>query len=908
MVESANADRNVTRLEKQTMTIETLALYETGQLEWPTFSPRSRLYPLEPLGVGTGAVESLTSYLTRLAHAHGVTVAKLVAVELHPPVNQPGQTPLSRAAAGARPQSSNLNGINKWTESTITALEQLTTREDVRFLTMYPWRNVLSRHKLLHHHLTWCSACYHDWQQANQFPYTPLLWTLKVVQFCPRHQQRLSHYCPYADCHKCLPLINSFVKPGYCPFCKRWLGQEKPHATQPIESDPELQWQGWLTTQLSELLAMAPRLPITPQPHTLAHNIQAGLANSEFKSIPELARKAGIPAPTLALWVQGAVVPHLDFLLRLCFNLGWPLREVCLTQPDDSENQARTGGACSKSPVHPKADVDQLRRQLEAILADHQQSPCSPTQVAQQLGWEVRTLARRCPQQYQQLVERYRAYQQAQCQQRNERLEGELKAVLASAEVPPPSLKEVSRRLQFNLSSLRTIFPDLCRLITTQYLAFQPARRATAEAGLKSILAAAPEPPPSMAEVATQLGETCFYLYRHFPELCWTVTKRYRNSAQTRARRGPSQLAPCQPHPAPAPNQVRDQFAAIVAAEEQPPPTLLEVAQRLGCASSTLRKAHTDLCNQLEQQSLVYHQTRTALLEAQGREMLATNASPALTRAQMARQLGVSVNWLKQYLPALSAEVIHRRQVAQQAERQRRQAFLDQLIAENPTPHPSLLQVAQSLGVYHQRTLQRQFPEASQLIMTRYVADQKQARRVAEAALKTALSNDTSPPPSIIQVARQLGYRNSAYLHTYFPDLCHQLAQHGDAYKQQVAQTQLETFLSGIPSNPPPSLNLISQQLGYHPTALKRLCPELCQAILDRYQNHWDKKKLAVKQALEAVLSGERTPPPSIHAIATEFGYRPAVLHSSFPDLTARVVEKRKAYLKEKKTARQPTT
>jgi hypothetical protein len=40
------------------------------------------LYPLAPIGVGTPLVESLTSYLTRLAHAHGVTVKTLAAVEI----------------------------------------------------------------------------------------------------------------------------------------------------------------------------------------------------------------------------------------------------------------------------------------------------------------------------------------------------------------------------------------------------------------------------------------------------------------------------------------------------------------------------------------------------------------------------------------------------------------------------------------------------------------------------------------------------------------------------------------------------------------------------------------------------------------------------------------------------------
>jgi len=51
--------------------------------------PRSRLYSLEPIGIGTPEVESLSSYLNRLAQAHCVTVNALIAHELLPHVGTP---------------------------------------------------------------------------------------------------------------------------------------------------------------------------------------------------------------------------------------------------------------------------------------------------------------------------------------------------------------------------------------------------------------------------------------------------------------------------------------------------------------------------------------------------------------------------------------------------------------------------------------------------------------------------------------------------------------------------------------------------------------------------------------------------------------------------------------------------
>jgi len=53
--------------------------FESWELAAPALPPRSRLYSLAPIGVGTAFVEGLTSYVSRLAAAHSVSVGDLVA-------------------------------------------------------------------------------------------------------------------------------------------------------------------------------------------------------------------------------------------------------------------------------------------------------------------------------------------------------------------------------------------------------------------------------------------------------------------------------------------------------------------------------------------------------------------------------------------------------------------------------------------------------------------------------------------------------------------------------------------------------------------------------------------------------------------------------------------------------------
>ena len=58
--------------------------YEEWDMNIPPIPPRSRLYRLEPIGIATPYVESLTSYITRLAEEHCLTLKALVMGEIFP--------------------------------------------------------------------------------------------------------------------------------------------------------------------------------------------------------------------------------------------------------------------------------------------------------------------------------------------------------------------------------------------------------------------------------------------------------------------------------------------------------------------------------------------------------------------------------------------------------------------------------------------------------------------------------------------------------------------------------------------------------------------------------------------------------------------------------------------------------
>ena len=338
----------------------------------------SRLYPLKPIGVGTGLVESLTSYLTRLAHAHGVTVETLAAAEIAPLANKSAKV----ARAKFSTDSHNLNGMEAWTALALAALSKLTLRDDLALLTMQPWDKVLARQHLVRRQLAWCPACYSQWQQAGQTIYIPLLWALKSVTLCPQHQQPLCDRCPYPDCGRPLRLINSRVRLGDCPYCHRWLGGVEPalaNNAPPVEVN-----QQWLTDQLVRLLAATPTLAARTDQALFVRNFKRCVAASAPGSFRGLAQVLGFSAGSFFGWIHLRRLPQLAFLARVCHHLDVSMLAMLTTWPGQADDPLPPD-ARAPTPTKITVDPDALRQRLAHLVADPNASPGSVSQVARRL-------------------------------------------------------------------------------------------------------------------------------------------------------------------------------------------------------------------------------------------------------------------------------------------------------------------------------------------------------------------------------------------------------------------------------------------------------------------------------------------------------------------------------------------
>src|SRR5437667_7845365 len=116
-------------------------IYEAWDLSPVQMPARSTLYALEPIGVGTAFVESLTSYIARLASAHcvfvGVLMNKFLALALMDLFPDRSKTSLLVTNGGRQPKA--LNGANICTLNAVQVLEHFTQRQGLCFLTLLTW-------------------------------------------------------------------------------------------------------------------------------------------------------------------------------------------------------------------------------------------------------------------------------------------------------------------------------------------------------------------------------------------------------------------------------------------------------------------------------------------------------------------------------------------------------------------------------------------------------------------------------------------------------------------------------------------------------------------------------------------------------------------------------------------------
>jgi hypothetical protein len=450
-----------------------LHVYSPLRLTMPRVPLRSRLYHLEPLGTGAWSVESMTSYLTRLAEEHHVKPGILVREEMTPWIAHLA-FPYGTATRWLQGVGYTMNGHGKVATACVEALEELTRQSPLLTLTMGHWAQLVSGKALVQKYQSWCPACWEGWRREGSPLYLPLLWTLHVVSRCPVHHIPLRQRCPHATCGNRVPMISSRSRLGYCPMCQRPLTDDALSTTIPISGlAPKRQKLGWGTSADHPIRVDSDKQTEQEAIAVLAGQLLAGVSAetvSLVSRIPEVmtravsaiadgskrafVRRLGIERTTLLVWLRQTHRPTLLYLLVICRMAG------------------RNGEALLIK--------EQAPREHETQVEDMEEGVAAP-------GRAVILLRDTMP-------PRHRTSVPARTQLRLS-IEPRLwEYANAGADAPTRSLYSIARELACPESALRRWYPDWCHTISKRFLQErrQRSQRIRAEQG-KAILSAVRE-------------------------------------------------------------------------------------------------------------------------------------------------------------------------------------------------------------------------------------------------------------------------------------------------------------------------------------------------------------------------------------------------------------------------------
>jgi len=438
---------------------------------------RSYLYSLQAMGVGTLLVESLTSYTARLVAEHQIAIKTLFVRELAE-FTQNGSTEqnhcrLSASLASVIP----LNGTTTNALKLVQSLQTLTLRDDLQFLTMLTWKEVLTPAKLLRRYEAWCPYCYEAWRKMEQAIYKPLIWQIDAVTVCPHHHQRLHFQCPY--CHQQNLSFIRCLQPGHCSVCKQWLGLSLDTKTSDcyLASKEDLNQWIWAANSIGNLVADAANLPLPPQRNKVAQVISACIDNIAAGNSSAFARMLNLPYYPLQSWQAGKFLPPLAMLLQICYRLEVSLLDF-LTKKTLNLADDVVVRLIQSQPLIKGIDRKKQFTSAQVIpimqLALQESPPPSLQEVVKRFGYQsISSLRWHSADLSKAISKRHTNYIKTKYW---ETLKGGIEAAIISDENPPPSVKDVANRLRCHTSTLYDHFLDECYTIAARYISYQKAR------------------------------------------------------------------------------------------------------------------------------------------------------------------------------------------------------------------------------------------------------------------------------------------------------------------------------------------------------------------------------------------------------------------------------------------------
>lgn len=272
------------------------------------YMKRTPLYSINPLGLKSVFIESLTSYIIRLAEVHVVNPRDLLAYEVAPVLNKNYlMNSISRGGNRFYDGAHFLNGFGTNSDDMVNCLIALTGKESVRETTLQRFSGLFGTRYLIRKKLAWCSKC------LEKELYYPLIWCLTGYTVCAIHKTSLQEHC--VNCLRKIPPLHRKSRIGVCPYCHETHFNSLGSCNKP--SGENL----YISKDIEKLFFYINSANLN-NTNVLNKNLLEIVENNFNGNIAHLARYLGISKTTMWDWCKGEVSPPFNKVLSISYKLG----------------------------------------------------------------------------------------------------------------------------------------------------------------------------------------------------------------------------------------------------------------------------------------------------------------------------------------------------------------------------------------------------------------------------------------------------------------------------------------------------------------------------------------------------------------------------------------------------------
>lgn len=328
----------------------------------------ARLLPLPPQGHGTGDVESLSSYVVRLARAQSVRTRHLL------PHLTRGTFQI-RGSSDRFAEARRMNGNGALAAAVVLRLREL-NGVDATSLTFLLTSEILDPvgKFLLKEHREWCSSCLCE-ETESPLRYDRLYWAIRGVEYCVIHQSSLQSRCP--SCGRMQPHFARKPFLDRCNHCAALLITPVPeNGRRPSERTL------WQATAIRDLIARFPEHDNPVSIETLHQNLRAALNLSARPALKCLAERLNVSYDHLRNWILRGRRPCFAPLMDLCYALDLaPSALLSPTQPMTFPDKWKLAGR--KQWIRRVPSTEKEEQELKSYLQTCANSPCPPKPLAE---------------------------------------------------------------------------------------------------------------------------------------------------------------------------------------------------------------------------------------------------------------------------------------------------------------------------------------------------------------------------------------------------------------------------------------------------------------------------------------------------------------------------------------------